>query len=194
MELRIPALGDVFELRIQLRDIEPEVWRRLLVPAEVPLGVLHELIQVSFGWQNSHLHDFMVGNIRIGMSDVEDEMFCIDEFAAPLGAVANVGNTFLYRYDFGDDWEHDVMVERICSDGGGVITCTGGARACPPEDCGGTRGYANLLEILADSRHPEHQETKTWVGRRFDPEKFDMAAVNRKLGTLSKKLRRLEAR
>src|SRR5437762_2578602 len=104
MELRIPERGDVFELRIRLRDIKPEIWRRLLVPAEVPLGVLHELIQVSFGWQNSHLHDFMVGNIRVGMTDVEDEIFCVDEFAAPLGAVANVGTTFLYRYDFGDDW------------------------------------------------------------------------------------------
>jgi hypothetical protein len=194
MEFHTPELGDVFELRIQVRDIKPEIWRRLLVPAEVPLGVLHEVIQVSFGWQNSHLHDFMLGNIRIGMADVEDEIFCIDEFAAPLGAVANVGSSFLYRYDFGDDWKHDVMVEGISSDGDGVITCTGGARACPPEDCGGTRGYANLLEILADCQHPEHKETKTWAGRRFDPEKFDMAAVNRKLGTLSKKLRRLEAR
>lgn len=190
----MPELGDVFELRIQLRDIKPAIWRRLLVPAEVPLGVLHELIQVSFGWQNSHLHDFMLGNVRVGMSDVEDDIFCVDEFAAPLGAVANVGTSFLYRYDFGDDWEHDVMVEGIRSDGDEVITCTGGARACPPEDCGGTRGYAKLLEILADSRHPEHQETKIWAGRRFDPEKFDMATVNRKLGTLSKRLRRLEVR
>jgi len=192
MEPRLPEMGDVFELRIRLRAIEPEIWRRLLVPAEVPLGVLNEVIQVAFGWQNSHLHDFLVGNIRFGMTDVEDEIFAVDEFAAPLGAIANVGSTFLYRYDFGDDWEHDVTVERVSADGDGGFTCSGGARACPPEDCGGTHGYANLLEILSDPSHPEHRETKAWAGRRFDPEKFDVAAVNRKLGTLSKRLRRLK--
>ena len=95
MEPRLPEMGNVFELRIRLRAIEPEIWRRLLVPAEVPLGVLNEVIQVAFGWQNSHLHDLLVGNIRFRMADVEDEIFSVDEFAAPLGAVANVGSTFL---------------------------------------------------------------------------------------------------
>jgi hypothetical protein len=160
----------------------------------MPLGVLHEVIQVAFGWQNSHLHDFTVGNIRFGMADVEDEIFTVDEGAAPLGAVASVGATFLYRYDYGDDWEHDVTVEGISNDAGEVFRCTGGARSCPPEDCGGPPGYANLLEILNDPSHPEHQETRTWAGRRFDPEKFELAAVNRKLATLSKRLRRLDAR
>jgi hypothetical protein len=192
MEPRTPELGDVFELRIQLRNIQPEIWRRLLVPAEVPLGVLHEAIQVAFGWHNSHLHDFLIGNVRFGMADVEEEIFCVDEIAAPVGAVANVGTTFLYRYDFGDDWEHDVTVERVSVDESEGIQCTGGARSCPPEDCGGPSGYGNLLGILADPSHPEHRESKTWAGRRFDPEKFDMPAVNRKLGSLSRRRRRLE--
>jgi Plasmid pRiA4b ORF-3-like protein len=189
---RLPEMGDTFELWVRLRDIEPEIWRRLSVPAELPLGVLHEIIQLAFGWQNSHLHDFHVGNIRFGMADVEDEIFTVDEFAAPLGAVANVGTSFLYRYDFGDDWEHDVTVEGVSAGTDEGFACTGGARACPPEDCGGPPGYANLLEILADPSHPEQRETKKWAGRRFDPEKFDVTAVNRKLGTLSKRLRRLE--
>jgi hypothetical protein len=192
MEPRIPELGDVFDLRIRLRHIEPEIWRQLLVPAEVSLAVLHEVIQVAFGWQNSHLHDFFVGSVRFGMADVEDEIFCVDEFAAPLGAVAGVGTSFLYRYDFGDDWEHDVTVKAISDGADEVFSCIGGARACPPEDCGGPPGYANLLEILNDPSHAEHQETKTWAGRRFDPEKFDATAVNRKLGALSKRLRRLK--
>lgn len=194
MEPRLPEMGDVFELRIQLRNVEPEIWRRLLVPAEVPLGVLHEVIQVAFGWQNSHLHDFLISDIRFGMVDVEDEIFKVDEFAAPLGAVANVGTRFLYRYDFGDDWEHDVIVEGASAEGDEGFACTGGARSCPPEDCGGPPGYANLLAILGDPDHPEHRETKTWIGRRFDPEKFDMVGVNKKLATLSKRLRQLEKR
>jgi hypothetical protein len=188
MESDLPEMGDTFELRVSLRHIEPQIWRRLFVPADVPLGILHDAIQVAFGWQNSHLHDFMIANIRFGMADVEDGIFAVDEMGAPLGAVANVGTTFLYRYDFGDDWEHDVTVEGISRDGAEALSCTGGARSCPPEDCGGPPGYANLLEILNDPKHPEHREIKTWVGRRFDPEKFDMAAVNRKLASLSKRL------
>jgi hypothetical protein len=192
MHPRMPEIGDTFELRIRLRGIEPEIWRTVLVPADVPLGVLHEIIQVAFGWQDSHLHDFMVGNIRFGMADVEDEIFCVDEFVAPLGAVATLGTVFCYRYDFGDDWEHDVTVKGITSSGDDTFKCTGGARSSPPEDCGGAPGYGRLLEILADPSHDEHRETKTWVGKKFDPQKFDAAAVNRKLGALLKRLRRAE--
>jgi len=79
-----PRLGDVFDLRVTLRHIEPAVWRALRVPADVPLVVLHEILQIAFGWQNSHLHDFRVGDIRFGMADIDDEMFSVDERAAPL--------------------------------------------------------------------------------------------------------------
>ena len=136
-----PELGDVFELRVSLRHIRPEVWRSLRVPADVPLGVLHEILQISFGWHNSHLHDFHVGDIRFGMAGIEDEMFSVEEHAAPLGAVARAGSKLLYRYDFGDDWEHDIVVESVESNGDETVRCTGGARACPPDDCGGPPGY-----------------------------------------------------
>ena len=162
------------------------------MPADVPLGVLHEALQTAFGWGNSHLHDFHIGDIRFGMVDVEDELFSVDEHAAPLGAVARAGSQFIYRYDFGDDWEHEVTVERM-TDGGTneAITCSGGARACPPEDCGGVPGYAHVLEVLANPDDDEHDEMKEWVGGKFDPEKFDLASVNKKLATLSKRLGRL---
>jgi uncharacterized membrane-anchored protein len=187
---RPPAFGDVFELRVTLRELDPPVWRALRVPADVLLSVLHEILQIAFGWQNSHLHDFRAGDIRFGMADVEDELFSVDERAAPLGAVARVGSQLVYLYDFGDNWEHDIVVERVGSGGDGTIRCAGGARACPPEDCGGTTGYAHMLEVLANPDDEEHADMKRWAPRRFDPEKFDPAAVNRKLATLSRRLSR----
>ncbi|HKY40305.1 MAG TPA: plasmid pRiA4b ORF-3 family protein [Polyangiaceae bacterium] len=126
------------------------IWRTVVVPAEMSLGELHEVLQIALGWQDSHLHDFEVGEIRFGMVDVEDELFAVDEQAAPLGAVAREGSSFTYRYDFGDDWEHDVVVESVIANGAQGIVCSGGARACPPEDSGGTHGYANLLGVLAN--------------------------------------------
>jgi Plasmid pRiA4b ORF-3-like protein len=104
MFARLPSVGEALALRVTLRHIEPAIWRTLVVPAETSLGELHEVLQIVFGWHNSHLHDFEVGGIRLGMADVEDDMFVVDEQAAPLGAVAGEGTSFTYRYDFGDDW------------------------------------------------------------------------------------------
>src|SRR5262245_43966429 len=145
MRSRSPEFGDVFQLHVSLREIEPAIWRGLCVPADATLGDLHEVLQVAFGWQDCHLHQFDVYGIRFGMPDTEDELFSVDENAAPLGAVARGGSTFLYEYDFGDGWEHDVKVEWVVERGDELIVCTGGARACPPEDCGGVSGYAHLL-------------------------------------------------
>lgn len=171
-----------------LRHIDPPVWRALRVPAEVPLGVLHEVLQSAFGWDNAHLHDFRVDDVRFGMRAVEDESFSVDEGAAPLGAVARKGSEIVYLYDFGDSWEHDIVVERVDSGGDPTIRCTGGARACPPEDCGGAPGYASMLEVLARPDDEEHADMKRWAPRGFDPERFDLAAVNKKLATLSKRV------
>lgn len=190
MFARLPDFGDAFALRITLRAIEPAIWRTVIVPAEMSLGELHEVLQIAFGWQDSHLHDFEVGEIRFGMVDVEDELFAVDEHAAPLGAVAREGSSFTYRYDFGDDWEHDVVVESVIANGAQGIMCSGGARACPPEDSGGPPGYANVLRVLANPADDEFASMKEWVGRRFDPERFDIAAVNKRLVTLSKRLAR----
>lgn len=191
----MPEIGDTMELRIQLRDMKPEVWRGLLVPADVPLGILHEIIQVAFGWQNRHPHDFTVGDICFGIVDEdedENELLCVDEYAAPLGAVARLGTVFRYRYDFGDDWEHDVTVKGITSDGDDAFKCIGGARSSPPEDCGGAPGYERMLQILADPTHDEHRDMKKWVGKDFDPEKLDLPAVNKELSALLKRLQQAD--
>ncbi len=186
----LPAFGDVLELRVTLLHIEPPIWRALRVPAWAPLAVLHEALQVAFGWEDCHLHDFLIGDVRVGMLDPDHDQLCVDEHAAPVGAVARVGAAFVYRYDFGDDWEHQVVVTRMESTLDETIRCISGERAGPPEDCGGPAGYENLLEALANPRHERHADLKEWLPRKFDPERFDLAAVNRKLGTLSKRAAR----
>lgn len=115
-----------------------------------------------------HLHEFYVGNICFGMEMESDESdrLTVDEHAAPLGAVARAESKIRYQYDFGDDWEHDIVVERITDGGGEGIVCMGGERACPPEDCGGPPGYDRLLTILASPDDEEHAQMKEWVGPR----------------------------
>jgi Plasmid pRiA4b ORF-3-like protein len=185
-------LGSTMQLYVELRDVSPATWRRLVVSAEVTLDVLHDILQAAFGWTNSHLHDFQVGDARFGMADVEEELFVVDEAAAPIGAVARQGTVFLYRYDYGDDWEHTITVESVSEPGPDpvVAECRAGARACPPEDCGGSPGYEDLLRILADPTDEEHRNMKTWVGPRFDPERFDLDKVNKKLGAIARRLRK----
>jgi hypothetical protein len=181
MRPRPPSPSDVFELRVKLRHIEPPIWRELRVPAKATLAELHEALQTAFGWQNRHLHDFLIGDVRFGVVEADSGRLVVAEGAAPLGAVARVGSTFLYRYDYGDNWEHDVVVERVVAGAEGVIVCVDGARACPPEDCGGPHGYAHLLEVLANPKDEEHAEMKAWVGPGFDPERFVTGAVKKKL-------------
>lgn len=189
---RRPFSGSLLTLHVDLAHVRPKIWRRLVVPADVRLDMVHDILQVTFGWTNSHLHDFSVGEARFGMVDVEEEFLVVDECAAPLGAITEAGAKFIYRYDYGDDWEHIVHVEAISQNvEPPTVTCTGGARACPPEDCGGPPGYENMLAILRDPKHEEYAEMRTWVGRKYDPEKFDLAAVNKKLGPIEKRLARM---
>jgi hypothetical protein len=190
MHPRPSRFGDVLVLRVALRYIEPAIWRTLRVPADVTLDTLHAALQVAFGWKDYHLHAFQVGDVTFTIPDAEDELFAVDERGAPLGAIATVGTTFVYRYDFGDDWEHEITVAGVETERGALIACTGGARACPPEDCGGPPGYQDLIAALADRHHPEHAEMKRWAGSRFDPEKLDLGPINKKLAALSKKVRR----
>ena len=177
------------QLRVELRDISPPIWRRLVIPAECTLDVVHEILQIAFGWTDSHLHGFEVSPVHFGMADVENELLIVDECFVPLGAVANKGDTFVYEYDFGDGWEHDVLVEEVNEETMEVrVACLDGARAGPPEDCGGTPGYENLVAALTNPKHPDRAELRAWVGRGYDPEKFDRARVNKKLAAIEKHL------
>lgn len=174
----------VFQLKISLRGAKPPIWRRLEVPADIDLARLHRVIQTAFGWQDSHLHVFETDYGEFGIEDAElghhaEEPVELEQIAP------GAGEKIRYTYDFGDDWVHDILVEKVLArdETATYPRCTGGRRAAPPEDCGGISGYADLLAILADPSHPEHQDRLEWLGLgSFDPAAFDAKEVTRALG------------
>ena len=184
--------SSIYQLKISLEGIVPQIWRRVLVPSDLPLSKLHIVIQAAMGWTNSHLHEFIVG--RKHYSDPRFELDELD-FGEPTFNEAKVKlfevaptpkSTLRYHYDFGDGWMHKVVVEKLLTPDPAQPTprCLDGQRACPPEDCGGIPGYFRLLEILADPRHPEHDEMLEWLEDDFDAEVFDLDAINRELTRL----------
>ena len=184
-ELRFPLPDDVFQLRVSLIDVEPPVWRRLLVAQDVTLPRLHSFLQAAMGWTNSHLHQFKIGDVCFAEPHDEFEPGPIDYRRIELNQIApRRGSTCVYEYDFGDSWEHLIQVEDelpIDVVKGPIPRCLGGERACPPEDCGGPLGYADFLEAIRDPQHPGHDDVLAWVDPEFDPERFDVDRANRTL-------------
>jgi hypothetical protein len=183
----VPRAGEVekiWQLKVTLREIDPPIWRRVLVRGSVTLGRLHSILQQTMGWTNSHLHLFEVGDKRYGTLDPEWEMDVVDETKMRVSEAAPEPKAgFTYEYDLGDSWIHDVVVEKIIPPESTMLypVCLDGKRACPPEDSGGVAGYADLLEILRNPAHEEHESTLQWVGGHFDPEGFDVNSANRAL-------------
>ena len=182
---RKSAPNQVFELEIALLDIEPRIWRRFAVRSNHSLMVLHDIIQMVMGWNDCHLHEFEIGDqvytARYPELDDLDERKTRDEQRSYLrGVLGGEGSRFLYRYDFGDGWRNDLKVLKVSQPEEGVRypVCLSGERSCPPEDVGGTWGYAEMLEALADPRHEEHDGYIEWLGRKFEPDVFDLNAVN----------------
>ena len=183
------GLAPVFQIKVGLRGAKPPIWRRLEVPADISLARLHAVIQTAFGWDDSHLHVFATPYGEFGVADAElghrAESRVTLEQVAP-GAQSKIR----YTYDFGDDWEHDILVEKTVDKdkSASYPRCTGGRRAAPPEDCGGVWGYADLVDVLSDADHPEHEDRLEWLGldnaTEFDPTSFDAEAVNRELSRL----------
>lgn len=179
----------VYQLKVTLLESEPPIWRRLLVSGRTSLKRLHEVLQVAIGWTNSHLYEFRVGEARYG-DPVTDEFEegIKDASRARLSSVLKArGDSLLYMYDFGDDWQHEVLLENILGldkRRGSSPVCLEGERACPPEDCGGIESYSELLEAIKDPQHPEHDRWLTWLDGGFDAEYFDVREVNRMLGLL----------
>ena len=166
-----------FQLKVTLFGTKPPIWRRVLVDGASALDQLHQVIQAAFGWWDYHLHEFEIDGCRYGVPDPDNDWGepPLDERGERLVDLAEEGSSFVYTYDFGDDWRHQVVVEKVvpASTDLTVPVCIDGRRACPPEDCGGIGGYTDLLAILSDPRHPEHDERIEWLGRPFDPELFD---------------------
>ncbi len=173
-----------FVLKVTLREVRPPIWRRLRVAGDLTLRELHHVLQIAMGWTDSHLHEFRIGEERFGMPDPqEDPSESLDEVGYHLRVLFKKRARAEYLYDFGDDWAHELRVEDVVPLGKSEpkAVCLAGARACPPEDCGGPYGYEELVEAMAKPSHARHEELSEWVGEHFAPEEFDIAQVNRDL-------------
>jgi len=164
----------------------PPVWRGLLVPAGIRLDHFHDVIQAAMGWGGYHLHVFSDGSVEYGSTDPQTGHR--DERSQTLDRLlAGVGDRIRYTYDFGDDWEHEIVLEELSVAAPDIVypTCLTGKGACPPEDCGGVWGYRHLRAVMADPADEQHQEMLQWLGLEtasdFDPAYFDIEAVNEAL-------------
>ncbi len=171
----------VHRLKITLRDIRPPIWRRIEVPSNETLHELSAILEAAMGWNGGHLHAFVAGEITYQLPSEFDDLSwreTKDERTSKLSEVlADIGDRMRFEYDFGDGWEHDVVVEAITSLANEMTypRCVTGKRACPPDDCGGPWGYANLLDALSDPKHPDHEDLVEWTGGHLEPETFDTA-------------------
>jgi hypothetical protein len=172
----------VLRLRIELNGVQPLVWRELLVPGGVKLATLHAMFQAVLGWGDAHLHAFQIGESSYGTQDEEedypdDEMD--EEWVTVLHAVGD-HREFTYTYDFGDGWDHRVVVEELLPQRAALkfAVCLAGANACPPDDVGGPSGYTFFLAAMADTDHERHAYSFEWIGGPFDPTEFNLGAAN----------------
>jgi len=179
---------NVYQLKIELVNSQPSIWRRVLVPGYVTLAVLHHVIQFTLGWEDDHLHSFSCKGMRFSSPFDEDDAFMTedeDESKVRLNELlSRPRSSMRYEYDFGDCWEHKITLEKIleadprCQE---CAVCLEGKMQCPPEDCGGIWGYYDLLDALKDPAHERHEEFMEWAGPDLDAEAFDLESINRRL-------------
>lgn len=191
------------QIKVTLYDIEPPIWRRLVVPLTTTLFELHHILQAAMGWTDSHLHQFEIGGLRYGdLEMLKQDRFEGDAQAFDANEVRlrdfqfryDDGPFFVYVYDFGDDWRHTVQIEKLLAvkPAPKTATCTEGARSCPPEDVGGPPGYFEFVRVLLSPVPDEIEEQrhlKRWSGGKLDPERFDVAKADKAVrGALRKRL------
>ena len=175
--------------KVYIAGIEPRIERTLELPVKINFAQFHEVLQAAFGWTDSHLHRFNVGGLTIGAPEFDDgDAYGARTFEAsevrmqdltfPYGEDASL--QALYVYDYGDDWHHQIVLRRrSCEPDVSYPRCAAGARSGPPEDVGGYSGYADFLEAWLDTEHEEHKAMRRWVGRKFEPERFDLEGTNK---------------
>jgi len=181
----------IYQIKVTLDDTHPPIWRRILVAGNTTLLKLHDILQIVMGWEDYHLHMFTVGGSIYGdpADDEYGDLGTIDEANYKLSQVIHIdGQRFSYEYDFGDSWDHTLLVEKILPPEEGVRypVCLKGKRACPPEDVGGVWGYKNFLDAIRNPGHNEHEEYLAWIGGEFDPEAFDLEKVNTRLRSMGR--------
>jgi len=177
----------VYQFKITLRDIKPPIWRRIQVPETCTFWDLHVAIQDAMGWEDYHLHEFEIAapstdlKVNIGIPDEDFGREILPGWKQKIPDYFSMGNKLVdYIYDFGDNWEHIIKLEKILPRDENVDypKCIAGKRACPPEDCGGIWGYENFLEIINDPDNEEYEDMIEWAGGEFDPEHFDVKEVS----------------
>jgi hypothetical protein len=177
---------EIYRVHVSLREIEPAIWRRIELSSQTTLKQLHRILQITMGWENYHLHEYIFDGRRYGTADpaYDGTGEIIRETGVRLATVLpEPGAEILYVYDFGDYWQHDVRLEAVFLAESGIKypRLLDGARSCPPQNCGGAGGYADLLEILPDPTHEEFEHMREWAGPRFDAEVFSVDASNERL-------------
>jgi hypothetical protein len=180
------ARAEGYCIRIELIDVQPTVWRTMNVPAGLRLDEFSVLLLIAMGWEGSHLHQFRIGHQIIGhFADHEDDSHLPEKEVFIEDLFGEDESRLIFEYDFGDGWEHEITLIRELNAEDDLLAVIDGERACPPEDCGGPAGYADLLSILSNPEDPEYEEMLEWVGDDFDPEKFDIEKTNEILATLA---------
>lgn len=184
----------VYQLKITLQHSSPPIWRRLLVPGDFLMAELHQVIQAAMPWSNSHMHQFIFRSGRevivLGSSPMGDFLGDEDELDDNEVTLAQMApkkpRKFFYEYDFGDSWIHEIVVEALLPPDPAVRApvCLEGEMACPPDDSGGLWGYYDMLEIIDNPSHPDRSEYREWLGKKFDPKRFDPVTVNRRLARM----------
>jgi Plasmid pRiA4b ORF-3-like protein len=176
-------MPQVYSLRITLLETEPSIWRTINVSSEMLLVDIHRIVQTTMGWSNSHMHQF--SDLRSQYAPKEFGLTgSKDSRKTKLDLILkSEGDAVLYEYDFGDGWTHEIVLESVSNYNAKMELpcCTGGARHCPPEDCGGVWGYADLLAVISDKTHEDYEEMREWIGNKFDAEHFDKKKINREL-------------
>jgi len=182
----VESTGSVslYQLKITLIYSDPAIWRRVVVPANFKLDRLHQVIQRVMPWTDSHLHQFIVRRTCYGRPDPEFADKGSETLNEKHYTIADIApgakKKFIYEYDFGDGWEHEIVVEKVLPPDAGFkrVICLAGENACPPDDCGGIGGYYEMLKIIADPKHPDHGHMKEWLGGERDLARFDLDETN----------------
>lgn len=173
-----------FQLKISLADSQPLIWRRIVIPVDFTLGQLHWAIQAVMPWLDCHLHEFRIRDAYYGRPDLEERDDQLqNETTMTLSKALRAVRSFIYLYDFGDDWRHTIQVEKrlTSKDGESYPVCLAGENACPPENSGSLWGYYDKLAILGNRRHPAYAETREWMPDQWDPVRFVLAEANQEL-------------
>lgn len=198
---------NAYQIKITLLDSDPAIWRRVLIPEKITFLRLHDVIQFSMGWRDWHLHEFDIKEEKLLVTFNDEAIYEYEHFSKmdiskindPCGFIANLiekkvkysGSVKIdrylkkykklnYMYDFGDSWEHEIVLEDIVEDYENVYpVCIGGENPCPPEDAGGIHGYENFLAVINDQTHPDHEFFKNWAEDQYYEYEFDIEKVNR---------------